>query len=152
MSDRPIDPRFRKSPPRRPAAGGRRDRQLAVARALLAGPLRRAEVAAVLGWTVGAVSNLMNGSAWFRHQGTKTAGAVYWHLTDAGRVALGEGAGGVRPPRVAYADVAVYEDDEAEFLLAVERFRREAKRAFPTATEYLAVLKGLGYRKEGGRG
>ncbi len=38
-----------------------------------------------------------------------------------------------------------YDADEVEFLLAMERYKR--KRPFPTWTEVLRVLKGLGYRK-----
>lgn len=42
------------------------------------------------------------------------------------------------------ADV-YYEDDEREFIVAMERYRR--RRPFPTCAETLAVLKSLGYRK-----
>ncbi len=38
-----------------------------------------------------------------------------------------------------------YAADEIEFLRAIERFKRG--RPFPTWTEVLKVLKGLGYRK-----
>jgi hypothetical protein len=41
----------------------------------------------------------------------------------------------------------IYDDDEAEFLRAVERYRDRTGRRFPTLSELLAVLKGLGYRK-----
>jgi len=37
--------------------------------------------------------------------------------------------------------------DEVEFLLAMERYKREKHRPFPTWHEVLRVLKGLGYRK-----
>lgn len=40
-----------------------------------------------------------------------------------------------------------YDADEAEFLKAMERFKREHKRPFPSWSDTLAVLKGLGWRK-----
>lgn len=40
-----------------------------------------------------------------------------------------------------------YGPDEVEFMLAVERFRREKNRRFPTCSDVLGVLKSLGYRK-----
>lgn len=40
-----------------------------------------------------------------------------------------------------------YTDDEREFMLAVERYKREKRRPFPTCREILAVAKSLGYRK-----
>jgi hypothetical protein len=40
-----------------------------------------------------------------------------------------------------------YTPDELEFLKAMDWFRRENRRPFPTLREYLAVLKSLGYRK-----
>lgn len=36
--------------------------------------------------------------------------------------------------------------DEVEFGRAVEKFRRE-RRLFPNVSDYLAIAKGLGYRK-----
>lgn len=41
-----------------------------------------------------------------------------------------------------------YTDEELEFLKAVERYRRETKRPYPTCTEILAIAKSLGYRKD----
>lgn len=41
-------------------------------------------------------------------------------------------------------------DDEAEFLRAVEAFKERAKRPFPYVTDYLAILKSLGYTRPGG--
>lgn len=41
----------------------------------------------------------------------------------------------------------MYTDDEAEFLAAVERFKKANRRPFPTYSEILAVAKALGYRK-----
>lgn len=43
----------------------------------------------------------------------------------------------------------VYTDDEAEFLLAVDRYKRESKRQFPTLRELLEVIRSLGWRKGG---
>lgn len=40
-----------------------------------------------------------------------------------------------------------YEDDEAEFLAAIEDYKRRTGRKFPTWSEALRVCKGLGYRK-----
>ena len=40
-----------------------------------------------------------------------------------------------------------YSDDEREFLMAMERYMREADRPFPCWHEVLRVLKSLGYRK-----
>jgi hypothetical protein len=38
--------------------------------------------------------------------------------------------------------------EENEFLMAMDRFKREKCRPFPTWREVLAVLKSLGYRKD----
>lgn len=40
-----------------------------------------------------------------------------------------------------------YSDEEREFLRAVDRYRRECKRPWPTATELLQIAVSLGYRK-----
>ena len=40
-----------------------------------------------------------------------------------------------------------YSPAELEFMLAMERYRREHHRRFPTCCEVLAVVKSLGYRK-----
>jgi hypothetical protein len=40
-----------------------------------------------------------------------------------------------------------YADDEVEFMLAMDRYKRDQRRPFPAWSEVLAVLKGLGYRK-----
>lgn len=37
--------------------------------------------------------------------------------------------------------------DEAEFLAAIDKFKREKRRPFLTWSEVLEVLRGLGYRK-----
>jgi len=43
---------------------------------------------------------------------------------------------------------ADYGDDEREFMLAMDRYKRQHRRPFPTWKEVLDVLKGLGYRRE----
>lgn len=40
-----------------------------------------------------------------------------------------------------------YSDEEREFLLAVERYKRERNRPFPTWVEVLRIAKALGWRK-----
>lgn len=40
-----------------------------------------------------------------------------------------------------------YTADEVEFIMAMERYMREANRPFPTWHEVLRVLKALGYRQ-----
>jgi hypothetical protein len=40
-----------------------------------------------------------------------------------------------------------YSDEELAFLKAVDRFRRESRRPYPTACELLAVAISCGYRK-----
>lgn len=41
-----------------------------------------------------------------------------------------------------------YDDDELEFLKAVDAFKRVKRKPFPTYTEILGVLKNLGWRKQ----
>lgn len=43
---------------------------------------------------------------------------------------------------------ANYTEDEIEFMLAMERYKREKKRKFPNCHEVLIVLKSLGYVKK----
>jgi hypothetical protein len=43
----------------------------------------------------------------------------------------------------------LYDADEAEFLLAVERHKAPTGDRFPTYSDLLGVLKSLGYRKTG---
>ncbi len=38
--------------------------------------------------------------------------------------------------------------DEIEFMLAIEKYKRQRRRPHPTWHEVLRVLKSLGYRKE----
>lgn len=37
--------------------------------------------------------------------------------------------------------------DEVEFMMAMDKYKREKRRPYPTWHEVLAVLKSLGYRK-----
>ena len=39
------------------------------------------------------------------------------------------------------------EDDRAEFIMAIETYKKVNKRMFPTWTEVLEVIQQLGYRK-----
>lgn len=41
-----------------------------------------------------------------------------------------------------------YDADEFDFIKAIDRFKRENRKPFPTWSEVLGVLKGLGWRKE----
>lgn len=41
-----------------------------------------------------------------------------------------------------------FTDDEHEFIMAIERYRRVKRRRFPSFREVLEVLKSLGYRKK----
>jgi hypothetical protein len=43
---------------------------------------------------------------------------------------------------------ALYADDELEFLRAIDRYKAENRRPFPTWREVLTVLKSLGYKKK----
>ncbi len=45
-------------------------------------------------------------------------------------------------------DAGLFDDDEREFMLALERFKREKHRPFPACSEVLGVLKSLGYHKD----
>ncbi len=38
-------------------------------------------------------------------------------------------------------------DDQFEFLMAIDEYKRKNTRPFPTWTEILEVIKALGYRK-----
>ncbi|VTS02932.1 hypothetical protein [Tuwongella immobilis] len=40
-----------------------------------------------------------------------------------------------------------YTDEETEFMTAMERYKRENRRPFPTWSEVLEVIRSLGYRK-----
>lgn len=45
---------------------------------------------------------------------------------------------------------AEYDADEIEFMMAMEKYKRERRRQFPTWSEVLEVVKILGYRKPDG--
>lgn len=40
-----------------------------------------------------------------------------------------------------------YTDDETDFMKAMDRYKRDNRRPFPTWSEVLEVLRALGYRK-----
>jgi hypothetical protein len=40
-----------------------------------------------------------------------------------------------------------YSDEETDFMKAMDRYKRENRRPFPTWSEVLEVLRSLGYRK-----
>ena len=42
-----------------------------------------------------------------------------------------------------------YTDAEVEFMHALEKYKRSSGRMFPTCSEVLEVLRGLGYEKKG---
>ncbi len=42
-----------------------------------------------------------------------------------------------------------YTDEEREFLMAIERYKRVERKPFPTWVEALGVLRELGWRKGG---
>jgi hypothetical protein len=52
-----------------------------------------------------------------------------------------------QPPHPANVPRGEYTPAEVEFILAMERYKREANRPFPAWHEVLRVVKGLGYRK-----
>lgn len=57
-------------------------------------------------------------------------------------------------PKVCYCTQAnigsEYSDEQREFILAVERYKRTRRRPFPALTEILAIAVSLGYRRDGG--
>lgn len=70
----------------------------------------------------------------------------------AGRHKYDRPAGGQRRfylgiPRNSIEDGSEYTSDEVEFMMAVDRYKRENRRPFPTWSEIFAVFVGLGYRK-----
>ncbi len=42
-----------------------------------------------------------------------------------------------------------YSDDEIEFMMAVDKFKRRTDIKFPTLAELLSIVKDLGYSKNG---
>lgn len=55
---------------------------------------------------------------------------------------------GVGSPGRPRTDGSQLDADSVEFGKAMERYKRERRRPFPTFSEVLGVLKSLGYRKE----
>ncbi len=51
-----------------------------------------------------------------------------------------------RPERITQFSTTV-DDESLEFIRAIEKFKFEKGRAFPSWTEVLTILKTLGYRK-----
>lgn len=50
-------------------------------------------------------------------------------------------------PHPASAAIATYEDDERDFLMAVDQFKLRTGRRFPTLADHLAILKSLGFSR-----
>ncbi len=57
------------------------------------------------------------------------------------------GPGRRRPDERRSAEEGEMTDEQFEFLMAVNEYKRVNKRPFPTWTEVLDVMKALGYRK-----
>ena len=57
------------------------------------------------------------------------------------------GNGQVLAPERKAAESGAMSDEQYEFLMAIEEWKRENSRGFPTWTEVLEVVKSLGYRK-----
>jgi hypothetical protein len=57
--------------------------------------------------------------------------------------------GGEETERGILADpnMADYTQDEVEFMLAMDKYKRDNERPFPAWSEVLEVLRDLGYRK-----
>lgn len=53
-----------------------------------------------------------------------------------------------RMPNAASNTQVLCTTDEVEFIMAMDRYKREKCRPFPTWREVLAVLVSLGYKKE----
>ena len=56
----------------------------------------------------------------------------------------GESVGGVRPDEMT--------EEVLEFITAIDEYKRKRGRSFPTWSEVLEVLKGLGYERKAGSG
>lgn len=56
-------------------------------------------------------------------------------------------ARGAKSRRSAAFEETTYTDDEAEFLKAIDEYKRSNRRPFPTWKEVLEVLRSLGYEK-----
>lgn len=53
----------------------------------------------------------------------------------------------LRSPRATPGDDRDYSAEELEFLQAIDRYKRENRKPWPTWGEVLAVARSLGYRK-----
>lgn len=72
------------------------------------------------------------------------------HRTRAGRGEAKQRQVATAGPGYATFKERDFSDEEAEFLKAIERFKREKRKPFPTWSEVLAVARSLGYRKVAG--
>jgi len=57
------------------------------------------------------------------------------------------GPGKARPEERRAAEEGHMSDEQFEFLMAVDQYRKANNRPFPTWTEVLEVIKALGYRR-----
>jgi hypothetical protein len=57
------------------------------------------------------------------------------------------GPGIRRSPERKAAEEGEMNDEQFDFLLTIDRYKRENKKPFPTWTEVLDVIKAMGYRK-----
>ena len=57
------------------------------------------------------------------------------------------GPGVRRSPERKAAEEGEMNDEQFEFLMTIDRYKRENKRPFPSWTEVLEVIKAMGYRK-----
>jgi hypothetical protein len=60
---------------------------------------------------------------------------------------LGRGPGRRRSDARKAAEEGQMTDEQFEFLMAIDEYRKKNSRPFPTWTEVLEVIKTLGYRK-----
>lgn len=82
---------------------------------------------------------------------TDEAGMDREEATDEGEAVLGSRARGDQKRRRLIDPTTCerdYSSDEVEFMKALDEYKRKHHRNFPTCSEILEVLKGLGYRKE----
>lgn len=57
------------------------------------------------------------------------------------------GPGVRRSPERKSAEEGEMNDEQFDFLMTIDRYKRENKKPFPTWTEVLEVIKAMGYRK-----
>ena len=57
------------------------------------------------------------------------------------------GPGHRRTPERKAAEEGEMTDEQFEFLMAIDRYKRENNKPFPTWTEVLEVIKAIGYRR-----